>query len=484
MFCNIFYHMQKGRKLRIPVVVELNESQANEFIRQLARGLVEELRRDVKSPQPAQFTLEKPPRKKVKRAGMKIGPIVYRSKDVDFSLKENRVNATRELAKNKAKEKRVSLRTAATMIIFDDFRKNGLGLLINRFGDSPYPAVSEAFPEFGIKPWEMYAGRGFWRMKQNRMAAYEWLLKKTRKRPLEIDSKTMFENGLGGLFGHYRGMNRLFVDLGFVYSLGTALNHARKNSFRKGKTYPWEVNKVENGFYNNPKVRVAAIKWLIWKTGKKPDEINTNDFHLNGLDCIRKHYLGSVYRALVEAGFAYSMEETNQHSVNFKFGSEKLYPWELTSSEKKSALSQDLRTAAMRWLLHKSGKEAKEITFRDLRQNKVGKLLRMAKLKFHDYLVETGYVYSEKEIRLHVRNTVFHKDKAYPWELVNTPDGFFQDLDNRIAIMTWLVWKTGKKPQDIREYDLYENGLSGLYRHYLKKGKGYKTALREAGFDV
>ena len=63
-----------------------------------------------------------------------------------------------------------------------DFYNNRFGSLLNHCGSSPYKAVSEAFPELGIREWEMAkTPLGFFDSEQHRVAATRWLAEKLKK---------------------------------------------------------------------------------------------------------------------------------------------------------------------------------------------------------------------------------------------------------------------------------------------------------------
>ena len=56
--------------------------------------------------------------------------------------------------------------------------------------------------------------------------------------------------------------------------------------------------------YRNLDSRIVAVKELVKKTGKKPEEINTEDFIKNRLSgFLNDFYNNSFYLALKEAGF-------------------------------------------------------------------------------------------------------------------------------------------------------------------------------------
>ena len=89
-----------------------------------------------------------------------------------------------------------------------DFRKYGLGgLIYGYFSNSPYKAISFAYPELGIMPWEMASTPpGFFDSKENRVSAVKWLIevKLGGQRDLKgISTEDFISSGLRGLLGHY-----------------------------------------------------------------------------------------------------------------------------------------------------------------------------------------------------------------------------------------------------------------------------------------
>ncbi len=87
----------------------------------------------------------------------------------------------------------------------EDFEKNRLwGLICHHYGNSPYEAVNEAYPELNIKPWEMIqTPRGFYEKKENRIAAVKWLVEKLNKDPRDLTVEDFNKNRLRGVLPYY-----------------------------------------------------------------------------------------------------------------------------------------------------------------------------------------------------------------------------------------------------------------------------------------
>lgn len=86
------------------------------------------------------------------------------------------------------------------------FCDNNLSGMIDKlYGNSPYEAISDAFPEEDYKQWELNScPQGFWKNSvENRKIAILWLLEKFSN-PTEAD---FCDNGLKYLLREYFGLN-------------------------------------------------------------------------------------------------------------------------------------------------------------------------------------------------------------------------------------------------------------------------------------
>lgn len=194
-----------------------------------------------------------------------------------FKKRKNRIVAVKWLVKKLGKDhKHITARA---------FKRNGLGgLLYAYYGDSPYEALREA--GYKLKPWEMsMAPMGFYDEQKNRITATKWLVKKTKKDPREITQEDFVSNGLGGLMDKYSNSPyRALKEAGYPIHL-------------------WEMRITPRGSFMKRSNRIAAVRWLVKKTRKKPENITIHDFRSNGFWGILNHYKGSFRTALRDAGF-------------------------------------------------------------------------------------------------------------------------------------------------------------------------------------
>lgn len=218
-----------------------------------------------------------------------------------------------------------------------------------------------------------------WKDQSVRIAVITKLLKVLGKNTREILHEDFSANGLGGLVASYYSDSSYFAlaAAGFSWSLKEICDQAdTKMSFQKfessGKVYPWEMSKSPS-IYDQSKIRISAVRWLVWKAEKNIREITAEDFRQNGLGSfLSGRYNGSPYLALVEGGFAWSFAETFEQAKTSAFqkfeDSKKIYSWEMEYSPREYDNSV-LRIAASRWLVWKCGKNAREITEQDFNQN-------------------------------------------------------------------------------------------------------------------
>jgi len=210
-----------------------------------------------------------------------------------YEEKENRVKAVKWLVKKLGKDPRD--------ITQEDFESNRLRGLLPYYSGSPHKAVSEAFPEFDIKPWEMIVTpRGFYEEKENRVAAVKWLVKKLDKDLRNVTQEDFHSNRLGGL------LNAHYSDSPY---------EAVSKAFPKLKIKPWEMKETPNRFYKKKENRVKAVKWLVENLDKDPRDITVEDFYFNRLGGLLSHqYSNSPYKALLEAGLVTQKDEEHMRS--------------------------------------------------------------------------------------------------------------------------------------------------------------------------
>jgi hypothetical protein len=300
----------------------------------------------------------------------------------------------------------------------EDFYKNRLrGLFATHYNSSPYVAISEAFHEMDIKPWEMtMTPIRFYENKGNRVAAVRWLIKKVGKDPRNVTYEDFCKNGLRGLLDYcnkhpYAGIAEAFPELDIK---------------------PWEMIRTPHGFFDEKENRIVAVKWLVQKLGKDPRNVTYEDFYKNRLSGLfDEHYNSSPYVAISEAF----------HEMDIK-------PWEMTMTPRGFYENKENRVAAVKWLIEKLKKDPRDLTMEDFYSNGLAGLLT-------DYYGGSPY----EAVR-----EAFPEVK--PWEMIVTPRELFDDKKNRIDAVKWLVEKLKKDPRDLTKKDFNGNRLTGLFHYY------------------
>lgn len=308
-----------------------------------------------------------------------------------------------------------------------------------------------------------------------------------RKDPRDVRRRDFDSNRLSGLFSEYfdSSPHLALVEAGYAYSIEESLEHARAGNFQSEKIYPWEMRKTPNIFdYGIAENRVAATKWLVVrKLGKDPRRLEWEDFNSNGLGgLICHHYGNSPYKALVEAGYAYSIRESRSHARAGAFRRARLYPWQMNRTPCEFDYEvRENRVAATRWLVWRTKKDPRRMECEDFNSNGLSGLISdYYENSPYKALLEAGYAYSLGESLAHAKTRKFRTEKLYPWEMQRTPTEFdYEVQDSRISAIRWLPWKLRKKPREMLWRDFSLSCLSGLLRHYYKSSP--YNALLDAG---
>jgi hypothetical protein len=308
-----------------------------------------------------------------------------------------------------------------------------------------------------------------------RIAAVRFLVEEVlRKDPRDIDKYDFHLNRLGGLLGrHYED---------------SPYDALREAGYRM---HPWEMPWAPRGFYESKENRIAAIRWLVEKLEKDPQDMAKEDFKSNRLGgLLDKYYTGSPYKAFLEASFVTNAGRPYlRHRARIRDDSECIVPvnaagsssqaamadfwirhgWYVPMEEGKAKLTyakwgqdSDIRKEAVRFLVEKVlKKNPRDVTAEDFKSNRLGGL-------FCIYYRASAYL-ALKEAGYRIR----------PWKMQKTPNGFFESKENRIEAIKRLVEKLKKDPRDIIKKDFYSNHLSGLISHHY--GNSSYLALLEAG---
>lgn len=317
------------------------------------------------------------------------------------------------------------------------------------------------------------------------LEAVRFLIERVFREDLrKFNSEAVASNRLRTLLRLVGTPYKMLVATGHAYSVDELLEHAKAGKFGKDKLYPWEMETTPNALSDMPQVRVAAVRWLLWKSPKPPEDIHAPDYYEYGLiGMLANHFHNSHYDALVASGHAYSVEETLEHARTGSFGGDKLYPWQMAKNPKKFGQVKRNRIAAIKWLVWKAG-DPRQLGQPLFREHRMESIMGTEPHGGSPYslLVESGYAFSPEEARAHAGSGKFRTDKIYPWEMVVCPLRRFsyRIRENRTAATKWLHFICGYPPcQEMVGEDFYQNGLRGLLdKHY--ESSPYR-ALLEAG---
>ena len=275
----------------------------------------------------------------------------------------------------------------------------------------------------------------------------------------------------------------------------------RKNRKNDIKTNPpWSGSRVPRGFWQDPQNRLEAVEWLVEQHKIPPQKITASDFIKNGLSGILAQHSGSPARAVLE----YVMANPPA-------------PRELW--KKKS-----IRSAAVRMMVEKSGKDPKKITLKDFKNAGLTDMLAYTGNSHETAIRETGYGdgcskpskarahnWADRDVRARaVRDMIEHLKKPLsditvkdfrdhglgtvitrygpkyrlfreagfelkPWEVKKSTMGLWEGMETRVSAVSWLVEKMKKPVTEISREDFVDNGLATLLAMYNpKKCKDYK----------
>ncbi len=125
--------------------------------------------------------------------------------------------------------------------------------------------------------------------------------------------------------------------------------------------------------WGNPTVRIKTVRKNIFDLDIEPRALARRDFDKTGNSGLRKYYNGKILPPLIEAGFAYTIDETKMQVKNREFNGDKIYPWEIRNLPIYK--DKELRIGALLWLATKKAKEPREIIKKDFIKHGLGGLL-------------------------------------------------------------------------------------------------------------
>jgi len=127
-----------------------------------------------------------------------------------------------------------------------------------------------------------------------------------------------------------------------------------------------------------------------------------------------------------------------------------LYDDGYITNGKLSWKDKNNRVIVVKRLVETLCKDPRDLTAEDFHGNRLGGLLS-------HYYNNSPYKTVEE---------AFPEMDIKPWEMINTPIGFYEKKENRIAAVKWLVNKLNKDPRDLTAEDFDNNRLGGLLDGY------------------
>lgn len=190
------------------------------------------------------------------------------------------------------------------------------------------------------------------------------------------------------------------------------------------------------GYWRIKENRIQAVRELVMKTGKKPEDIGTKDFYYNRLAWI----------PVVTAGFRNALRE-----AGFDPGDYNMKPKHYWKDIKN-------RIMETRALVKNLGKPVDKITSKDFQKNGLG-----------------GVIYHLKKHRIALQEAGFEVK-----DINIKPVRYWCDKHNRIKATRKMVNLLDKDPIEILEKDFNDANILLA----AKRVGGYRNALIEAGYDI
>jgi hypothetical protein len=304
--------------------------------------------------------------------------------------------------------------------------------------------------------------------KQAQIAAIKYLVEKVLQKDLrDIIQNDFHSNCLGGLLNMYYSNSPYLAlaEAGYFHQPESySPEKMAATILDSSKFHPWELSESPYIVTATKALRIAAIKWLVQKLKKDPQDVIYDDFELNRLSglILSEHYSSSPYAALKEAGLA-----------NF-------HEWEMSKAPHRFYNSASNRIAATKWLVQMLKKDPRELITDDLSNNGLGGLLDYHAGSLYAVLAEAGYFHQPESYSPEkMAATILDSSKFHPWELSKSPVVVGNTQAIRIAVVKWFVAKLNKAPRDIVSDDFYDYRLGGFITNAYS-GSPY-LALKEAG---
>lgn len=336
----------------------------------------------------------------------------------------------------------------------EDFEKNGLRALIGHCRSSPFIAISEAFPELGLKEWEMrFTQKKCFEKMENRIAATKWLAERVGKQPFELETGDFYANGLHNLIDRYGGSPLKAV----------------QEAYPELKAQGWDMGRAPNGFYHSQVNRLKAFEFLlrslkgkkertaeelelIKRRDERPESLIAQEWHeLRFMDLadprtIRKEH----FTRFGVCGLLKHYNERLFDVVSALMPSLGIKEWEMQCTPKRFFANKEHRVEATRWLVETKLKiNPRDVTKEDFINNGLSDLLKRYGNSPYAALIDA-----------------YPEEKINPWEMKKTPDRYFESDENKIRATRWLVDTLKIDPRELMQAHFNDNRLSNLIDRY------------------
>jgi len=376
-------------------------------------------------------------------AGMEIEPWEMRRVPSNFwKSPKNRAEAFRWLVGRTGK--------APGDLRESDFLAHGLTCLARYSPDSMLRAAG-----FDIPHWLPLFRRGRWALREDRVEATRWLMKKTGKRGHELTRADFTRNGLHTLWNSYHPQACKRFPRGEMLGYGEGWLLRYKNPALRAAAEAGALDREHDErarmkhpprLYGNREARAAAVRGTVKACGKPPEEMRGRDFRrAQKWFLIKRYYGGDIVAALRDAGFDVRRQDMRR--------------WVQPAKWK----DPEARRGVVRAFVEASGKRPEELMAKDFAKAGHGSFLLYK--SFNGLLLEAGY-------------------NVIPWLMSRVPSGFWGERRNRALAVHWLLERTGLSAIEVGPRHFLTNRLGGMWNHMSLEVRARLCGRRPRAQDV
>lgn len=201
---------------------------------------------------------------------------------------------------------------------------------------------------------------------------------------------------------------------------------------------PWQLGKVNDGYWEDPVHRIDAIRWIIESYfNVRPSEIwqlyrskqyTRKLFGKLGLSYLYNSYYNGILKPL---------EEAYPEHPYWHFG---IYPDNYWEQPCKSG-DKSLTIKAFKWMLNQAG----------IPENRIPEAIRTKRLSrqlFQRYNLTTMFEYCYQKSLHDIVNTAF-PNRFKPWEIGNVKTAYWESEDHRLDALNWFLKEQNLERRDV-----------------------------------